>query len=457
RIEKQIRREGFSCGVWLAETGGRLWTTLLGDCRSDSVTTETMLQSDASNSGPAVETDDRVAPSQETRAPDPTPEGDADLLPSVHPEPGDPLETLAADLRALCRAGFRPVVIAATGVAAQEAASTLQAENPDLDLRVKRTHLRQSTPTLIERQIHRENARCGVWLTSIGEGLETRFLGECRPDAELAAASGPKASVPSPQGGLPAAEQPDGSSSGRPIGDTSRDMYRWVVVASAAVRGADGPPLGGSHRAPGLFSALDVRWALNTHLAFGGGVGLQWPPEQRPLGTYSGGLLPEVRAAFEIGPGRCLHGPYAGLGAGLRRSTHVQLEGPPTHYDEHGNRVEGSYTWETRLMAEAGPVVGFRAIWHPGFVADASIGALFLDNDNLARIPIVVRLGLGWAPVPPGTAPIPGYRDEPGGGSPEERFLVVAGTTVGILGILGLVAGLIIADCARNDCMDIID
>jgi hypothetical protein len=117
------------------------------------------------------------------------------------------LELLVADLRSLDDAGYRPMVIVATGLAAQDAAVTLQTEHPDLDLRVARTYLLQSTPEWVEERIHREGARCGVWLRGRAKSLRAQLLGECAADLGWAAVLQLDALVPEPEASnAPAAE-----------------------------------------------------------------------------------------------------------------------------------------------------------------------------------------------------------------------------------------------------------
>ncbi|MBW2256762.1 MAG: hypothetical protein JRI25_19505 [Deltaproteobacteria bacterium] len=131
--------------------------------------------------------DDSVVPAEEPETADPAQDSTPPPLPATESGTTDPVGVLVADLHALQDLGYRPLVIAATGVVAQEAAATLQSANPDLDLRVVRTYLYQSTPEHIEKQIQGESARCGVWLTSMGGSFRSLLLGECTADAETVA------------------------------------------------------------------------------------------------------------------------------------------------------------------------------------------------------------------------------------------------------------------------------
>jgi hypothetical protein len=135
---------------------------------------------------------------EEKHTSNPAPES-APAPPPAEPVPPDPLEDLVADLHSLDDAGYRPVLIAATGAAALETAVTLQSSNPDLDLRVARTYLFQSTPERVEELIHGEGARCGVWLTGTAESPRARLLGECATDAETATALRIGVFVPEPE------------------------------------------------------------------------------------------------------------------------------------------------------------------------------------------------------------------------------------------------------------------
>jgi len=201
----------------------------------------------------------------------------------------------------------------------------------------------------------------------------------------------------------------------RPVGGRDRDMYKWVVLVSGELRG--------DWALASL--TLDVRRALNPWLAVGGGVGDQ-VMDSHGGASYMAWALPQAYLTVELGPGRSLDGVYGGLWAGLLTTA-------------DGRRSDGGwYYYYRRVAPEAGAVAGWRFIWHPGFVLDAQVG--LMAGRDYHEFPGMGRVGLGWAPQRPGTAPRPGYRDGPKGWAPEERLLV--GVLVGAAAGPGLLGSL---------------
>jgi hypothetical protein len=176
----------------------------------------------------AQDPDDPVVPAEETEGANPTP--DAPPAPAMPLEsgPADPLEALVADLRALHDAGYRPVVIAANGKAAQEAAATLQSTNPDLDLRLKRIYLLHPTSEQVEKLVRPRHA-CIVLIAEEGRGLSSQLLGKCANDEETFAALHGEQGLAA---GLSAVQE--GVGTGIVVGAGGRDAHRAVKAVMAS-------------------------------------------------------------------------------------------------------------------------------------------------------------------------------------------------------------------------------